>query len=131
MHTLSFGKMPADMHASITTTKPKVAGLSLTRTKGEDLIRTFSENWVEDGLFGQYLCLDKLGLLDQRVLVSKKRTRQLINLTSLWRRVILEGRDHQVVKQLEGLQPSILDWWILRKKTKETKEPVVVPGYIE
>jgi len=92
MHTLSFGKMPANMHASITTTEPKVAGLSLTWTKGKDLLRTFSEDWVENSLFGQYLCLNKLGLLDQRVLVSKKRTRQLIDLTSLWRRVVLEER---------------------------------------
>ena len=121
MYTLSFGKMPADLHASITTTKPKVAGLSLTWTKGEDLLRTFSEDWVENGLFGQYLHLDKLGLLDQWVLVLKKRTRQLIDLTSLWRRVVLEERDYQVVKQLEGLQPSTLDWWILRKETKEAK----------
>jgi len=131
IRTLSFGKMPADLHASIATTKPKLAGSSLTQTKREDLFRTFSEDWVEEGLFGQYLRLDKLGLLDRRVLVSKKKTRQLIDLTSLWRRVVLEGRDHQVVKQLEGLQPSTLDWWILRKETKEAKEPVVVPGYIE
>jgi len=44
MCTLSFGKMPTDLHASITITKPKVARSSLTQTKGEDLLRTFSED---------------------------------------------------------------------------------------
>jgi len=44
MHTLSFGKISADMHTSITTTEPKVARLSLTWTKGKDLLRTFSED---------------------------------------------------------------------------------------
>jgi len=83
MHTLPFGEMPADLHASITTTKPKMAGSSLTQTKEKDLLRTFSEDWVEDGLFSQYLYLNKLGLLDQQVLVSKKRTQQLIDLTFL------------------------------------------------
>jgi len=50
----------------------------------------------------KYLWLDKLGLLDWRVLIAKKRTRQLIDLTALWQQVVLENRDHQVVKQMEA-----------------------------
>jgi len=58
----------------------------------------FANNWIGEGLYSQYLCLDKLCLLDQRVLVAKKRTQQFINLTALWQQIILENRDHQVVK---------------------------------
>jgi len=54
--------------------------------------------------------LDKLRLLDWLVLVAKKRTYQVINLTTLWKQVILEKRDYQVVKEIEVQQPFLLDW---------------------
>jgi len=69
----------------------------------------FANDWIGEGLYGQYCCLDKLGLLDQQVLVTKKRIWQLIDLTILWRQVILENRDHQVIKQMEVQQASTLD----------------------
>jgi len=91
----------------------------------------FANNWVGEGLYGQYLQLDKLSLLDWQVLVTKKRTRQLINLTTLWRWVVLENRDHQVVKQMEVQQPFTLDWWAIYRETREPKKSTRVPGYID
>jgi len=79
----------------------------------------------------KYLWLDKLGLLDWRVLIAKKRTRQLIDLTALWQQVVLENRDHQVVKQMEAQQSSTLDWWAIHRETREPRAPTRVPGYID
>ena len=107
--TLSFSNKPADLHPSIAEIQPKLAHSSLIQLVDRGQRLQFANNWIGEGLYGQYLWLDKLGLLDQRVLVTKKRTRQLIDLTALWRRVVLENRDHQVVKQMEAQQPSTLD----------------------
>ena len=131
LRTLSFGNKPADLHPSIAEIQPKLACSSLIQLVDCGQRLRFANDWISEGLYGQYLRLDKLGLLDRRVLVAKKRTRQLIDLTALWRRVILENRDHQVVKQMEAQQPSTLDWWAIRKETREPRAPTRVPGYIE
>ena len=91
----------------------------------------FANDWIGKGLYGQYLQLDKLSLLNRRVLVTKKKTRQLIDLTTLWQQVVLENRDHQVVKQMKVQQPSTLDWWAIHRETRELRAPIRVPGYIE
>ena len=110
LQTLSFGNRPTDLHPSIAEIRPKLAHSSLIQSVDYSQRLRFANDWIGEGLYGQYLRLDKLSLLDWRVLVAKKRTRQLIDLTALWRRVVLENRDHQVVKQMEAQQPSTLDW---------------------
>ena len=102
LRTLSFSNKPADLHPSIAEIRPKLARSSLIQSVDRGQRLRFANDWIGEGLYSQYLRLDKLGLLDRRVLVAKKRTRQLIDLTALWRRVVLENRDHQVVKQLEA-----------------------------
>jgi len=99
-----------DLHPSIAEIQPKLACSSLIQSVDHGQRLRFANDWIGERLYGQYLWLDKLGLLDWWVLVAKKRTQQLINLTALWRWVILENRDYQVVKQMEVQQPSTLDW---------------------
>jgi len=131
LRTLSFSNKPEDLHPSIAEIRPRLVRSSLIQSVDRGQRLRFANDWVGEGLYGQYLRLDKLGLLDWRVLVAKKRTRQLIDLTALWRRVVLENRDHQVVKQMEARQPSTLDWWAIHRETREPKEPTRVPGYID
>ena len=102
LRTLSFGNRPADLHPGIAEIRPRLVRSSLIQSADRGQRLRFANDWVGEGLYDQYLRLDKLGLLDRRVLVAKKRTRQLIDLTALWRRVVLENRDHQVVKQMEA-----------------------------
>ena len=131
MQTLSFGNRPIDLHPSIAGIRPRLTHSSLIQSVDHGQRLWFANDWIGEGLYSQYLWLDKLRLFDWRVFVAKKRTRQLIDLTTLWRWVILENRDHQVVKQMEAQQSSILDWWAIHKETREPRAPIRVPGYIE
>jgi len=128
LRILFFGNKSADLHPSIAEIQPKLACSLLIQSVDYSQRLQFANDWIGKRIYGQYLWLDKLGLLDWQVLVTKKRTQQLINLTALWRQVILENRNHQVVKQIEVQQPSTLDWWAI---CRETREPIKVFGYIE
>jgi len=83
LQTLSFSNRPADLHSSIAEIQPRLTCSSLIQSVDCGQRLWFANNWIGEGLYGQYLWLDKLGLLDWQVLVAKKRTRQLINLTAL------------------------------------------------
>jgi len=85
LQTLSFGNKLADLYPGIAEIQPRLARFSLIQSVDHGQRLQFANNWVGKGLYGQYLWLDKLGLLNQRVLVAKKKTQQLINLTALWR----------------------------------------------
>lgn len=97
LRTLSFGRterlrggpLPDDVIA----TKPKY---SLAPKLRDGTIGDHHDSFHELGLFGPYLRLDKVGLFNKRFLVGKRRTRQLTDLASMWRRVVLEQRDVQV-----------------------------------
>ena len=52
------------------------------------------------------------GLLDKRFVVAKKKTKQLIDLTALWRRSVLECLDRQVLVQ------STLDSFVVGRRSK-------------
>jgi len=51
--------------------------------------------WLSLGNEVLYIRLDKTGLLNCHLLVSKARTRNLGNLTSLWNKTVLELKDSQ------------------------------------
>jgi len=51
--------------------------------------------WLSLGNEVLYIRLDKTGLLNHHLLVSKARTRNLGNLTSLWNKTMLELKDSQ------------------------------------
>jgi len=131
LQTLSLGNRPVDLHPGIAEIRPKLAHSSLIQSVDRGQRLRFANDWIGERLYGQYLQLDKLGLLDRQVLVAKKRIRQLIDLTALWRWVVLENRDHQVVKQMEVQQPSTLDLWAIHRETKEPRVPTKVSGYID
>lgn len=110
LRTLSFGNTGIDLPESIAATKPE---LGLVRALGplsgrEVLVETHA-SYKARGLYGEFLRLDKLGLLDKRFIVSKKRTTQLIDLVSIWRKSVLERRD-RAGPQVFGP----LDRWVTR-----------------
>jgi len=53
----------------------------------------FANDWIREGLYGQYFQLDKLGLLYWQVLIAKKKNQQFINpITLLWQ-IVFKKRD--------------------------------------
>jgi hypothetical protein len=112
LNTLSFGNRPSDIHPEIlSATRPNMSRASATFGGADPSWATGAahETFVGRGMFGEYLRLDKLGLLDRRLLVSKKKTTQLMDLAAMWRRSVLERRDRQ------ALHDGTLDSWIIRK----------------
>ena len=62
--TLSFGNKPADLHPSIAEIQPKLVHSSLIQSVDYSQRLWFANDWIGEGLYGQYLQLDKLSLLD-------------------------------------------------------------------
>jgi len=74
LRILSFGNKSADLHSSIAEIQPKLAYSLLIQSVDYSQRLQFANDWIGKRIYGQYLWLDKLGLLDWQVLVTKKRT---------------------------------------------------------
>ncbi|KXN81808.1 hypothetical protein AN958_03738 [Leucoagaricus sp. SymC.cos] len=101
LRTLAYGSPVAkDLPLDIQNLRPRTQGLgSLLQTpESSSIVGMASDRLVLEGLFGPFLRLDKFGLFTKKLLVSKKCNLQLIDLTSMWRRVVLERCDRQVFK---------------------------------
>ncbi|KXN84277.1 hypothetical protein AN958_12783 [Leucoagaricus sp. SymC.cos] len=103
IRTLAYGHPVAnDLPPDIQKLRPRAQGLGslLQAPESSSIVSMASDRLVSEGLFGPFLHLDKLGLFNKRVIVSKKRNKQLLDLAAIWRRSILERRDHQVFKDV-------------------------------
>lgn len=115
-------------------TKPN---LSLVRTPSSALRVTpgigFDQSYKHDsvlgtGFYGDFLRVDKLGLLGKKLIVSKRRTKQLIDLAASWRRSVLELRDEGVLRadytpdywETSAKQLRIDHWVVTRRRNGET-----------
>ena len=65
LQTLSFGNKHVDLHPSIAEIRPKLAYSSLIQSVDHGQRLWSANDWIGEELYGQYLWLDKLGLLDQ------------------------------------------------------------------
>ena len=66
-----------------------------------------------------------------RWLVSRKRTTNLMDLASLWKKTVLENLERRVVAEIdESTNPSTLDSWVVREPSGTgTSSAVVDSGY--
>ncbi|KAF7764097.1 hypothetical protein Agabi119p4_8634 [Agaricus bisporus var. burnettii] len=111
-----------DLHPAVSKTKFKNTVLTDLRRNGGTLPpgSEFHPSMVGEGAYGQFYRLDKLGLLDRRFLVSKKRTTEIIDLAAAWRKSVLTRHDRQVVKVLhrkddtdrDPSHQTTLDMWL-------------------
>jgi hypothetical protein len=113
LRALTFGRQDQfnDLATAVSTTKFKSSTLSYLRSEGSSVLPqgvSVAPGKFGVGQFGSFVRLDKLGLLDRRFIVSKKRTTELIDLTAAWRKSVLERHDRQVYK-------GTLDWWVETK----------------
>jgi hypothetical protein len=136
LRTLAFGSHVADLglHPQVIATRPKMSLIPSLKKLPTDPGATASAHgsFVDVGLHGSFLRLDKLGLLDRRFIVSKKRTKQLFDLCAMWRKVVLERRDRQAIAAVDEPATQVprpdrinrqmvfkavgpLDAWLLRK----------------
>jgi len=65
--------------------------------------------WLSLGNEVPYIRLDNTGLLNHRLLVSKVRTRNLGDLTFLWKKTVLELKDSQTFYDADDI-PKWLNW---------------------
>lgn len=102
LRTLAYGAKVADLdlHPDVLATRPKMSLLPALSSLDYSpaFLAEVHSDYLDKGLSGHFLRLDKLGLLDRRFIVSKKRTKQLIDLTAMWRRTVLERRDRQATE---------------------------------
>jgi hypothetical protein len=116
MRTLAMNKLPSDNPLWYYQTRSRYTMINSVRaagTPGTSLTR--QDGWVEEGFVGSYLRLDKLGLLEKRFIVSKKRNRQLMDLCAMWRKSVLVRVDRQVVSAKRKHQTRLDDWLVDRK----------------
>ncbi|KAF7771867.1 hypothetical protein Agabi119p4_6178 [Agaricus bisporus var. burnettii] len=95
LRALAYGAKVTDLGLSpaVLSTRPKMSLIPELKRLETSPLRDVHFDWIGTGLHGAFLRLDTLGLLDRRFIVSKKRTKQLYDLTSMWRKTVLERRD--------------------------------------
>jgi hypothetical protein len=124
LRAISFGHLDDSYSPELLATK---LDLSLVRDSVSSL-RTERLHWktvepdpsvMGSGSFGEFLRVDKLGLLGKKLIVSKRRTTQLLDLAAAWRRVVLENRDSGVIQPdwLEASSRQLrIDHWVVSRR---------------
>jgi hypothetical protein len=127
LRTLSFGHEYTDhespMHPDVLATRPNASLLRDVVRQRWSVPREVHVSALGHGLGGMFLRLDKLGLLDKRLLVGKRRTKQLIDLCASWRLSVLKHRDQLSHPDdfdnwdesvLRPLKQTTIDAWLRR-----------------
>ena len=66
-------------------------------------------NVILDGSTQPIPDIRKLDFLNWRMIVSRKRTRNLFNLTNLWKNIVLTNMEQQVLKDNHNLTNQVVD----------------------
>jgi hypothetical protein len=87
--------------------------------------RLFERVRLRDGEEAFTPSLGKIGLLGSRWIVSRKRTKNLLDLTTKWKNMVFDKMDEAIVSEISDCRPQIrtLDEWLGLDATKSVNRP--------